>query len=329
MGAPAARIGRDDFLTPPELRAWRLAESEAGRVGGVRVSLIERAGETRLGTCYQQVPLRVLPPFSFGPGRPALLYLLNPTAGLLDGDAQLVTLDAGPGTRTLVVGQSATRIHPCLKGFATQQWDVRVAAGATLVVLPGPAIPFAGCRYYQRVTVELEEGAGFVWGDVWLPGRYARGDASEQFQFETVVQELTVRRQGRLAFRDRFCWRGPWDEATATWHFGDGLACGSLFATGTIAEGLVESQTAWFPTAAGDTCLRWCGSSEAVTSAVVQAALRLAPSCRRGSSAVPWLSPTDLAPAHWFSVGCRDHAEAARTLQSNPPKREGGPNHDQ
>ena len=44
--------------------------------------------------------------------------------------------------------------------------------------------------------------------------------SSERFEFEAVVQELTVRRAGRLVYRDRFCWRGPWDEETAAWHFG-------------------------------------------------------------------------------------------------------------
>ena len=157
---------------------------------------------------------------------PALLYLLNPTAGLLDGDGQLVRLTARARARAVVVGQSATRIHPCPNGFATQQWAISVEAGAALVVLPGPAIPFAGCRYYQRVEVELEDGAGFVWGDVGLAGRYARGAASEQFQFAVLVQDLSVRRDGRLVFRDRFCWQGPWEQDTARWHFGGAPACG-------------------------------------------------------------------------------------------------------
>jgi len=101
----------------------------------------------------------------------------------MDGDAHLIHVDAGSGTRAVVVGQSATRIHPSLHGFSTQQWNVHVAADAVLVVLPGPAIPFEGCRYYQRVAIDLEPGAGIVWGDIWLAGRYARGEASEQFQF--------------------------------------------------------------------------------------------------------------------------------------------------
>jgi urease accessory protein len=273
----------------------------------VRLELVVRDGRTRLGACYQQVPLRVLPPFPFDPSQLALLYLLNPTAGLMDGDAQRVEVVARAGVRLLLVGQSATRIHPTLHHFSTQQWRIRVESGAVLVMLPGPAIPFQGCRYYQRIEVDLEPDAAFLWGDVWLAGRYARGAASERFQFETIVQELLVRREQQLIFRDRFCWRGPWDDAAAAWHFGAAPAWASLFVTGKAAElppagdGL---QRASFPTAWGDSCLRWGGTSEAVTAAVVRTALRLAADrIGPGASCSPFLDG-HLAPGHWFSPGC-------------------------
>src|SRR5262249_48842027 len=141
MGAQAARITAADFVTPPEFGDLRLAANAAGRIGGVRLELVDGPTGTRLGRAYQQVPLRFLPPFRFGAEQPALLYLLNPTAGVLDGDAQLIEIDAGPGTRAVVASQSASRIHPCLHGFSTQQWSVHVREGSVLVVLPGPAIP--------------------------------------------------------------------------------------------------------------------------------------------------------------------------------------------
>jgi urease accessory protein len=193
-----------------------------------------------------------------------------------------------------VTGQSATRIHPSIAGFSTQQWQVKVAEDAILVALPGPAIPFRGCRYYQRVSIELAENAHLVWGDIWFAGRYARGEASERFQFQTIVQDLAIRRAGRLVFRDRFCWQGPWDEPTASWHFGDAPACGSLFVTGSLETD--ENLTA-FGTAGGDTCLRWCGESESVVSSLVRHAMRAA-SERHGRE---WLAAEDLAPNHWFS----------------------------
>src|SRR3954447_20549249 len=126
MGARPTRVTAGDFLTPPDLADWCLAADPAGRIGGVRAELVAGPAGAQLGACYQQVPLRVLPPFHFGPDEPALLYLLNPTAGLMDGDGQLVELTARAGARAVVVGQSATRIHPSLHGFATQQWRITV-----------------------------------------------------------------------------------------------------------------------------------------------------------------------------------------------------------
>jgi urease accessory protein len=302
MGAAPTRISASDFVTPPELRPWQLAAHTAGRIGGVRLELLADASGTHLGACYQQVPLRVLPPFRFAADRPTLLYLLNPTAGLLDGDGHLVELTARAGSRAVVVGQSATRIHPSVACFSTQQWRIRAEAGSVLVILPGPAIPFQASRYYQRVEIDLEPEAGLIWGDIWLAGRYARGSLSELFQFTVLVQELTVRRAGKLVFRDRFWWRGPWDRDTARWHFGDNMASGSLFVTGAMPVPAPSCtgppQPAAFETAFGDTCLRWCGSSEAVTQGVVAAALSAATSMAGGT----WRLDQELAPVHWFSL---------------------------
>jgi urease accessory protein len=307
MGAPATRITAADFLIPPELRGLSLAANPAGRIGGVRLRLTARNGATRLAVCYQQIPLRVLPPFQMAEHEPALLYLLNPTAGLMDGDAQRIDLQAGPFSRTVVTGQSATRIHPSVQGFATQQWHVHVADSAILVVLPGPAIPFAGCRYFQRAAIDLAPTARFLWGDIWLSGRYARGRVSEQFQFSTLIQELSICRSNQLVFRDRFCWRGPWDRDTAAWHFGDAQACGSLFVTGKLEPDLLPdlpgAKQAHFTTASGDTCLRWLGPSETVANAVVQTGLRAAAALQGQGNGKPWLLESGgLAPNHWFSL---------------------------
>jgi urease accessory protein len=282
-----------------------------GQVGGLRLELVQAGGKTRLGECYQQMPLRLLPPFHF-PGEPAaLLYLLNPTVGLLDGDAQLVNLHVGPGARAVVTGQSANRIHPALTGFATQQWRIRVEDGAHLVVLPGPAIPYRGCRYFQHVRIDLAAGACLAWGDAWFPGRYARAALSELYQFDQLIQELEVYRDGELIFRDRFAWKGPWDADTIRWHVG-GSDTGSprggasLFLTGPVdvesgaREEVIERGV--LPLASGDTCIRWTGRPSEVVRELVLTALGLAARWSGGRGAPPWLlASNNLGPTHWFS----------------------------
>lgn len=307
MGAAAAGIGEADFLTPPEFSGLHLARRSAGQVGGLRFELVESQGQTRLGDCYQQMPLKLLPAFHFPSEPAALVYLLNPAVGLMDGDGHLIDLKARPGTRALVTGQSANRIHPAVEGFATQQWRVQVEEDAQLVLLPGPAIPFRCCRYYQRAVIDLAPGARLIWGDAWLPGRYARDALSELYQFEWLSQDLEIYRAGELIYRDRFAWHGPWDAETARWHTGgQGVASGSLFVTGSVAEPTGTSagalERAVLPLASGDTCIRWCGAPGAVVQELVQTALGQAGRWSDGRGARPWfLGSNNLGPTHWFS----------------------------
>src|SRR5262249_22490969 len=120
--------------------------------------------------------------------------------------------------------------------------------------------------------------------------------------FDRIVQDLKVHRAGALVFRERFDWRGPWDEETARWHL-DGRAGGSLFVTGAVAPTTIPSATdcdvALLPTEAGDTCLRWCGPPAAVVRAVVVAALTVAGRWT-GARSAWFLDSHHLAPNHWF-----------------------------
>jgi urease accessory protein len=307
LRAAPVRIRRDELFTPPEFRYHGPTGHEAARVGGARIELVHEGGTTRLGACYQQTPVRLMPPFALD-GEPAsLLYLINLTAGLLDGDGHRVEIAARAGTRAVVTGQSATRIHPAVASYATQQWAVEVEDDACLVVLPGPAIPFRGCRYYQRGRVELAPRARLIWGDIWLPGRYERGELSERFQFERIVQDFEARRAGRLVYRDRFRWDGPWSPGDVDWYLGGALASASLFVAGPMPDALPEAGPALrrsvFRLDTGESCIRWCGHPAAVTADLVHHALRLAASWTVAPEAPPWLlASSGLAPNHWFST---------------------------
>jgi urease accessory protein len=306
VGSRATRITREELLTPPEFRDFPLAGHQAGRIGGARIELVRHGDETRLGTCYQQVPVRVMPPFVVDAEPASLLYLINLTAGLLDGDGHLIEMTARAGTRAVVTGQSATRIHPAQEHYATQQWLVDVEDDACLVVLPGPVIPFGGSRYFQRGRVNLAARARFIWGDIWLPGRYDRGELSERFQFERIVQDFEARRAGRLVYRDRFRWDGPWTPEDAGWFFGGSLAAGSLFIAGpepvSLGEAGPDLRRSIFRLDTGESCMRWCGHPAAVTADLVHTALHLAASWTVGPDALPWLlASSGLAPNHWFS----------------------------
>ncbi|MBX6311794.1 MAG: urease accessory protein UreD [Isosphaeraceae bacterium] len=300
-----ARITRADFPPPPELADRDPGAAPTEHIGGLRAELRWRDGQLHLGRTYQQNPLRVLVPISERPGTPTLLFLLNSTAGLLDGDGQWVDLDVGPGVRAFLTSQAAGRVHPCPLGHAAVRFDLRLAADSVLCLLPGPTIPFAGSRYHQRAEIHLEPGAHIVWGDILLPGRTQYARAPERFAFDRLVQELRVYREGRLVFLERFAWSGPWDEAEIRWHFGDAEAAASLFLSGPPAAvqlpELPDGEVAVQETAFGDTCVRLLGRDpERLIAAAARVALTAA--ARLAGDPEPWLLDSPhLVANHWFS----------------------------
>lgn len=306
MGPGTVGITRSEFVTPPEFRGLEATGDPAARVGGARIELVRVGDVTRLGKLYQQIPLRVLPPFDFDREPASLLYLITLTTGLMDGDAHLFDIVARAGTRAVLTGQSASRIHPAVTSFASQNWSVNVEDDAILVVLPGPAIPYHGCRFFQRGRVNLAPSAKMIWGDIWLAGRYDRGELSERFQFERIVQDFEARREGQLIYRDRFRWDGPWDTASAAWYFAGNMAAASLFIAGPLPETLAvaepSTRRAVFRMSADVSCIRWVGHPGAVTADLVRTAMQVAGTWTGGASARPWLlESTDLSSNHWFS----------------------------
>lgn len=306
MTSWATRITRSEIHSPPEFAGLEPVADPAARTGGARVELVQDGGTTKLGSCYQQVPIRVMPAFQLGDEPAALLYLINLTAGLMDGDGHLVQLTARPGTRAVVTSQSANRVHPALASYGTQQFEVTVEDDAMLVVLPAPTIPYRGARYYQRVRANVAGSGRLLWGDIWLPGRYERGELSERYVFDTIVQDMEVCRDGRLTYRDRFRWSGPWTPADVSWHLGEHLAMGSLYISGPLPDLAMPQpdglRGAVFKLRDGETCLRWCGDPGLVTDHLVTTAMHVAGNWTGGAGAEPWLlNSSALAPNHWFS----------------------------
>ena len=74
MGPRAIRITAEDFVIPAEFGEYQLAEHSAGQIGGVHLELVEQQRpDSSSARTYQQVPLRVLPPFHFPASRLARL----------------------------------------------------------------------------------------------------------------------------------------------------------------------------------------------------------------------------------------------------------------
>ena len=227
----------------------------------------------------------------------------------MDGDGHLVEIEAGPAMRWWSpASRPPGSIRRCRASRPAVAGPRRRRCPARRPARPEHSFPWLpllsdGPRSNSR-------GRPTDLGRRLAPGRYARGEQSERFRFEHLVQDMEVRRDGALVYRDRFPWEGPWDTATAAWHLGHGPATGStsLFVTGPVDACSTEEPGC--PIRRGLTaCLgrhrhpfvRPRRGPEQRRRAHRIATRRL---CGRTTPRSPTrpLSLNNLGPTHWFSV---------------------------
>lgn len=183
-------------LTPPEVRRYRghvrqLAAGSSGKTGGLRLQFLRGAsGKTVLGGVWKQVPLQVLRPFYYDENQPemAIVYLLNPTGGTLQGDRLRMDVSLGVGSKVLLTTQAATKIYRMNSDYATQVANIELGPDSYLEYLPDQTIPYRGSRFYQEVNVRMRPGSRFACWEMLTGGRIGR----EMFEFDVFYSRLSV-----------------------------------------------------------------------------------------------------------------------------------------
>ncbi|TAK07892.1 MAG: hypothetical protein EPO39_05615 [Candidatus Manganitrophaceae bacterium] len=169
--------------------------------GLLEITLKKEGEKTALEALRHAAPLRVIRPFYPEGEGPAHLYLLNTTAGILEGDRIEISLRLEKGAHAVVMTPAATRIHPMPSGEARQRTALSVGPGAVLEYLAEPVLPYADAAFRQQTEILLEEGAILFYVDLLGPGRLGRG---ESFAYRFYENHLSVAdREGRLV-QERF-----------------------------------------------------------------------------------------------------------------------------
>ena len=161
---------------------------------------VDAKGRSQL--CHQSfsAPMHISKPHL--EGDTLRVNVVNPTAGLFEGDEIACKVRVEAGARLLLTSPSATRAH-CMAGAGearlTQQFSVE--RDAWLEVWPELFIPQAGTRYRQKTTVELAGGSGLLLVETLAPGRVASGEA---FQFQYLDWETDISCGGELVVREKY-----------------------------------------------------------------------------------------------------------------------------
>ncbi len=148
-----------------------------------------------------RAPYHVSKPYWDADAGVLLVQVVNPTAGILEGDSLEADIAVEAGAALLVTTPSTSRVFKMRNGSAECRQHFAVAQGGWLEVLPEPLVPHRGCRYHQRTQVEVEPGGGVFFADLLMPGRVAHGEA---WGWERLCLETEVRLGGELILRERF-----------------------------------------------------------------------------------------------------------------------------
>jgi urease accessory protein len=197
-------------------------------------------GSTALSTQSFRAPFHLSKP-NWDPGAKVLhVQVVNPTAGILEGDRLESAIRVEAGAALLVTTPSASRLFRMTEGgHATGRQRFSVAEGATLEVFPEPIVPHRGSTYFQETTIDSAEGSTLLFIDQLMPGRLAYGEA---WAWDRLVLGLTVRRAGELLLRERLDQTGASLRALAEFA---GTGPGSCFANIVFLPPADEASPAW------------------------------------------------------------------------------------
>ncbi len=159
-------------------------------------------GRTALTGQSFRAPYHVSKPYWDADAGTLLVQVVNPTAGILEGDFLESDIAVGKSAALLVTAPSASRVFKMKTGSAECRQHFAVAKGGWLEVLPEPLVPHRGSRYRQTTTVEVEAGGALFFVDLLLPGRIAHKD--EAWMWDRLCLETEVRLGGELILRERF-----------------------------------------------------------------------------------------------------------------------------
>jgi urease accessory protein len=160
------------------------------------------SGRTALTGQSFRAPYHVSKPYWDEDAGTLLVQIVNPTAGILEGDFLESDIAVSKDAALLVTTPSASRVFKMKDGSAECRQHFAVAKGGWLEVLPEPLVPHRGSRYRQTTTVEVESGGALFFVDLLMPGRIAH--KNEAWLWDRLCLETDVRLGGELVLRERF-----------------------------------------------------------------------------------------------------------------------------
>jgi urease accessory protein len=172
-----------------------------GMTGRLRLVVgLDEDGRCRLREQFGSQLHRVLRLIPGEAPHQGLIYLLNPSGGIAQGDRLEAEVRVESGAHAIVTSPSATKVYRMDRGEASSTTRFFVQAGGFLEHLPELLIPQEGSRFVEDVELALEPGAKALAWELVAPGRQARG---ESLRYDRLSLRFRVSHGGRVIVRER------------------------------------------------------------------------------------------------------------------------------
>lgn len=193
-------------------------------------------GQSRLTTCQNIAPLKILQPDSHSSACHVVLSSYG--GGFVQGDDVTLNISCETESRLYLTSQANTRIYRTETGLGSRQ-IVQGSIGdqAVAVIIPEPVVPHKDCVFDQRQRWDLAKTGSLLLVD-WLHS--GRNEAGEQFDYRHYCSEIDIRRDGKRLTLDRLDSEPARRRAQQPGRFGPYQTLMNIYLVGNVFASLVE-----------------------------------------------------------------------------------------
>ncbi|CAN5431872.1 urease accessory protein UreD [soil metagenome] len=142
---------------------------------------------TYLKTCYCTTPFKVANITEDKNGNTLRLMLMSSSPGILDGDEYHLNIELEQNSSLQLHTQSYQRLFTMTKQ-ASQQMEVRLAAGASFCFIPHPCVPHEKSGFIARNKIFLTDNCNLIFGEILTCGRKLNGEVFLFAKYHTVTE---------------------------------------------------------------------------------------------------------------------------------------------
>ena len=193
-------------------------------------------GRSRLTSCLAVAPLKILSPKAEADYSTAVLSSYG--GGLVAGDCARLRVRCGREAKLFLGTQAFTKVYKTADGkVARQELAGHIEAGACVVSLPDPVVPYADSAFVQEQVWHLDAGASLILLD---GGTAGRGERGEQFHYSSYTSNISIYLESELVLAERLRLQPKQQAPDRVGVFGQYTAFANAFIVGDPTRSAVE-----------------------------------------------------------------------------------------